>query len=59
MGRIVVSREFDDYLATMAAFQEERKIFFTTIRNVMEYWLKLEKVELRYSPGQRQVKVCN
>ncbi len=25
----------------------------------MDYWLKLENIEIEYVPGQKQVKVCN
>ena len=43
----------------MAAFRDEGKIWFATIRSAMDYWLKLERVKFEYYPGRRKVKVYN
>ena len=58
-GKVVVSEEFDSCLANMAAYRDDRRVYFTTVRDAMDYWLKLEGVELKYVPELDQVQVCN
>lgn len=58
-GKVVVSKEFDQCLALMESFQSEKKIYFTTIRDIMDYWLKLENIEMDFSRDDDVIRISN
>lgn len=49
-GEVVVSMEFEDILARMAWLERQGLLLNTTIRDLLGYWLKLERVTWRYEP---------
>jgi hypothetical protein len=58
-GRIVVGAEFDAMLARMSALRRENVVNLALVRDVMHYWLQLERVRLEYRPEQGVIRVVN
>ena len=43
-GKIVINAYFDQILELMSQKCEERELYITTIRHLLDYWLLLEKI---------------
>jgi len=58
-GRIIVGNEFDNVLSLMAKFRDENRIYFTTIKKIMEYWLLLDNIRIEYTGKEGIIKCYN
>jgi hypothetical protein len=59
-GKIVINQYFDQILEIMSQKYEERELYITTIRHLLDYWLLLEKISFEYMPdGEIYVNNCN
>jgi len=47
-GKLVIDPYFNQILQTMSEFRDEGDLFITTIRELMDYWICLEKVSFEY-----------
>lgn len=47
-GKLVIDPYFNQILHTMSEFRDEGELFITTIRELMDYWIRLEKVSFEY-----------
>jgi hypothetical protein len=58
-GKVVISPFFDSLLKSMSELQKGNKLYLATIRNIMDYWIKLEKVEIQYIPLENAARIYN
>jgi hypothetical protein len=49
-GKIVIDPYFDKTLGLMARMREERNLYTTTVRKLLEYWILCEKISFYYAP---------
>jgi hypothetical protein len=47
-GKLVIDPYFNQILQTMSEFRDEGELYITTIRELMDYWIRLEKVSFEY-----------
>ncbi len=50
-GKWIIDPHFNQILQTMSKFRDEGDLFITTIRELMQYWISLEKVSFDYLPN--------
>lgn len=49
-GALVVQPGFDQILKKMAGLRDQKKLYLTTVRDIMNYWLALEQVRMEVQP---------
>ncbi|NOU53269.1 hypothetical protein HN020_00315 [Brevibacillus borstelensis] len=47
-GALVIQPSFDQLLKKMASLRDQQKLYLTTVRDLMKYWLALEQVRMEY-----------
>lgn len=52
-GGILINPLFDKILASMARMRDEGDLYLTTIRDLLDYWIKLENISFEYLPNGR------
>ncbi len=50
-GKLVISPNFDKILSMMDGMRNDGDLYITTIADLMDYWIMLEKVTFEYLPG--------
>ncbi|MBE9510641.1 MAG: hypothetical protein IMY71_07175 [Bacteroidetes bacterium] len=50
-GKIVINPYFDKILELMAQMRDERDLYITTIRDLLDYWVLIENVSFTYMPN--------
>ncbi|MEJ8546308.1 hypothetical protein [Brevibacillus borstelensis] len=50
-GELVIQPNFDKLLKKMAYLRDQKKLYLTTVRGLMNYWLALEQVRIEYDPN--------
>ncbi len=49
-GKLVVNPNFDKILASISELRKKGDLYVTTIRNLLDYWILLQKVSFEYLP---------
>lgn len=49
-GKLVINPNFDKILASISGRRSKGDLYVTTIRDLLNYWIKLEKVNFEYLP---------
>ena len=49
-GHLMVNPNFDKILSLIVARREKGDLFVTTIKDLLNYWIKLDKIEFQYLP---------
>jgi hypothetical protein len=57
-GEIVINHFFDKILEFMAHMRDKGDLYITTIRDLLDYWIKVENVSFEYTPDGG-IKVIN
>lgn len=49
-GKLTINPNFDKILANISGFRKKGDLYVTTIRDLLDYWILLEKVSFEYLP---------
>jgi len=58
-NEIIINEDFDNMLKRMAKYRDNGKIYFTTIKNYLDYQVKLENIELNFLPDNSLLIINN
>jgi len=58
-GEVEISDSFEDILANMAKLRDSNMLYLTTIRQIMDYWIKMEGIEIEYVPSNDTIRIHN
>jgi len=50
-GKLVVNPYFNEILSSIAQKRDKGELYTTTVRDLLDYWIKLENVTFEYLPG--------
>jgi len=58
-NKVVISPEFDQLLARLAAWRKKGDLYIATVRDLLDYWIKLDKISFDYLPDNETVRILN
>ena len=47
-GKLVINPKFDTILSIMSQMRDKGELYITTVNNLMDYWISLEKISFEY-----------
>jgi len=50
-GKMVINPYFDQILGLMSRMRDDGDLYITTIRDLLDYWIRIEKISFKYMPN--------